>query len=42
VNTYDTGSVVIQNNSKEKVIQKRIEDLVKSINNLDIATCSKK
>ena len=42
VNTYDTGSVVIQDNSKEKAIQKQIEDLVKSINNLDIATCNKK
>ncbi len=42
VNTYNTGSVVIQDNSKEKVMQKQIEDLVKSINNLDIATCSKK
>ena len=42
VNTYDTGSVVIQDNSKEKIIQKQIEDFVKSINTLDIATCSKK
>ncbi len=42
VSTYNTGSVVIQDNSKEKAIQKQIEDLVKSINNLDIATCNKK
>jgi len=42
VNTYDTGSVVIQDNSKEKATQKQIEDLVKSINNLVIATCNKK
>ncbi len=42
VNTYDAGSVVIQDNSKEKATQKQIEDLVKSINNLDIATCNKK
>ncbi len=42
VSTYNTGSVVIQDNSKEKAIQKQIEDLVKSINNLDITTCNKK
>jgi len=42
VNTYDTGSVVIQDNSKNKATQKKIEDLVKSINSLDIATCKKK
>ena len=42
VNTYDTGSVVIQDNSKDKSTQKQIEDLVKSINSLDIAICNKK
>lgn len=42
VSTYNTGSVVIQDNSKEKAIQKQIEDLVKSINSLDIAVCNKK
>lgn len=42
VNTYNTSSVVIQDNSKEKVTQKQIEDLVKSINALDIAVCNKK
>ena len=42
VNTYDTGSVVIQDNSKDKVTQKQIENLVKSINNLKTATCNKK
>lgn len=42
VSTYDTGSVVIQDNSKEKAIQKQIEDLIKSINGLDIAVCNKK
>jgi hypothetical protein len=42
INTYDTGSVVIQDNSKEKATQKQIEDLVKSINVLDIVACNKK
>lgn len=42
VSTYDTGSVVIQDNSKEKETQRQIEDLVKSINNLKIVTCNKK
>jgi len=42
VSTYNTGSVVIQDNSKEKAIQKQIEGLVKSINSLDIAVCNKK
>ena len=42
VNTYDTDSVVIQDNSKEKIIQKQIEDLVKSINNLVVTSCNKK
>ena len=42
INTYDTGSVVIQDNSKEKITQKQIEDLVKSINGLDIVACNKK
>ena len=42
VNTYDTGSVVIQDNSKKKATQKQIEDLVKSLNSLDIAICNKK
>ena len=41
VNTYDTGSVVIQDNSKEKVIQKQVEDLVKSINNLTLPLVTK-
>lgn len=42
VSTYDTGSVVVQDNSKDKATQKQIEDLVKSINNLKTATCNKK
>jgi len=40
VNTYNTGSVVIQDNSKEKITQKYIEELVKSINNLNIIVCN--
>ena len=40
VNTYDTGSVVIQDNSKEKILQKKIEKLVESINDLDISFCN--
>ena len=42
INTYDTGSVVIQDNTKEKKTQKQIEDLVKSINAFDIINCNKK
>lgn len=42
VNTYNTGSVVIQDNSKDKATQKQIENLVNSINCLDIAICNKK
>jgi len=42
VNTYDTGSVVIQDNTKEKAMQKQIENLVESINNVIITSCSKK
>ena len=39
VNTYDTDSVVIQDNTKEKIIQKQIENLIKSINCLEVSTC---
>jgi len=42
VNTYDTGSVVIQDKSENKILQKQIEDLLKSINNLSIINCNKK
>lgn len=42
VNTYNTGTVVVQDNSKEKATQKQIETLVKSINSLDITACNKK
>jgi hypothetical protein len=42
INTYDTGSVVIQDNTKEKKTQKQIENLVESINALDITNCNKK
>lgn len=42
INTYDTGSIVIQDNSKEKAIKIQIENLVESINSLDISVCKKK
>ena len=42
VNTYNTGSVVIQDNTKDKIIQKKIESLIESINALDIKACNQK
>jgi len=42
VNTYDTGSVVIQDNTKDKTMQKKIESLVESINALDIKAYNQK
>jgi ribonuclease HIII len=42
INTYDTGSVVIQDNSKDKNIEQQIKNLVQSINDLNINSCDKK
>jgi ribonuclease HIII len=42
INTYDTGSVVIQDNSKDKSIEQQIKNLVQSINGLNINSCDKK
>ena len=39
VSTYDTGSIVVQDNTKEKTMQKKIESLVESINALGIKAC---
>jgi len=39
VNTYDTGSIVIQDNSEDKILEKKIIALVSAINGINQSSC---
>lgn len=42
VNTYDTGSVVIQDNTKDKSKEKEVIALIDAINKMDLSNCKNK